>query len=86
MAQIKVEAVQKYQHSTLYTVKDGPKLIGFLEKYTNTRTETHPWKPFLPHTHKPFQVGQMLEPVYGANAKQLAIQQLVDAARKEAAV
>ena len=29
-----------------YLVKAGGMLIGFLSKFKNTRTETHPWKAF----------------------------------------
>lgn len=29
-----------------YMVKVGNVVIGFLDKYANTRTETHPWKAF----------------------------------------
>lgn len=29
-----------------YIVKNGERIVGFLEKIPNTRTETHPWKAY----------------------------------------
>lgn len=33
-------------HEMFYLVKQSGNLIGFLSKFRNTRTETHPWKAF----------------------------------------
>lgn len=49
-------------------IRDGRE-IGTLEKYKNTRTDTHPWKAFAP-------VGvnaQFLGAFYGSNAQLAAI-------------
>ena len=39
--------------ASVYLVKKGPggdeMIVGMLEKYRNTRTETHPWKAFAGH-------------------------------------
>ena len=46
---ITIECVQKAKGgcSALYLVRKGETIIGQLEKYNDTRTETHPWKAFL---------------------------------------
>lgn len=32
---------------SLYLIRVNGRAVGLLEKYPNTRTETHPWKAFL---------------------------------------
>jgi hypothetical protein len=50
-AMLKVEQVEKAgkRRPALYLVKDGERIVGLLEKYRNTRTDTHPWKAFSGH-------------------------------------
>lgn len=36
----------KGRESALYVVTDGGREVGLLEKYRNTRTDSHPWKAF----------------------------------------
>jgi hypothetical protein len=59
-----------------YMVKLNGQPIGFLEKYTNTRTETHPWKAFgvkLVAGNYQYAPERAFKCFYGANAKQDAV-------------
>lgn len=65
-----------------YMVKFEGRAIGFLEKYRNTRTETHPWKAFgvKPSVTEPgcFQYDpSFFFTFYGADAKARAIMSLL---------
>ena len=44
-----VELVRKAKagSAALYKVMEGSEIVGLLEKYNDTRTETHPWKAYL---------------------------------------
>jgi len=46
MATLKQVEKAKGQQAGLWLVMDGERIVGQLEKYNNTRTETHPWKAF----------------------------------------
>ena len=47
-----------------YMVKMNGHVIGFLDKYNNTRTETHPWKAFAAKLN-PARDGYMYAPENG---------------------
>jgi len=48
MKNIELISIRKADRNTPagYMVKLGGKVIGFLDKYNNTKSETHPWKAF----------------------------------------
>lgn len=50
-AKLSVEQIEKSAAGVpaVFLVKQGNKVVGMLEKYRSTRTETHPWKVFLGH-------------------------------------
>jgi len=54
--------------AALYLVITDGKEIGLLEKYKNTKTETHPWKAFLGVGEN----AQYLGAIYGPAGKQRA--------------
>ncbi len=68
---LRVEKVPGYEppQPALYLVKNGDEIIGQMEKYRNTRYETHPWKAFLGTGHDREYVGAF----YGKNGKDLAL-------------
>ena len=54
-------------------VRDGHE-IGFITKYRDTRTETHPWKAFVGIGEHSTYLGA----AYGSDGKAKAIQAIVD--------
>lgn len=79
---IKITTVSKCDS---YMVKAEGKVIGFLDKYRNTKTETHPWKAFAAKYNadvKGFQyAGEIFfECFYGPTAKAEAIVALINRA------
>lgn len=80
---IKITTVSKCDS---YMVKDAEgRVLGFLDKYRNTKTETHPWKAFAAKYNadiKGFQYAgeNFFECFYGSTAKADAIAALVNRA------
>ena len=80
----KVTKLQKTGKETLYKVEDKGVWVGFLTKYPNTRTETHPWKAFgVKHIPaSPPQVGEYYGAFYEKDGGQkAAIKKIVKEAR-----
>lgn len=49
---VEMERKAKEGSPALYLVRRGEVLIGLLEKYPNTRTDTHPWKAYSGWGHR----------------------------------
>lgn len=73
---VKVTQVRKAKEkemSAQYIVELHGRLVGVLEKYRNTRTETHPWKAFGPPKTVP-EPNDFYGAFFGANGKARALE------------
>ena len=61
--------------AALWLVKEDGKVIGMLEKYPDTKEETHPWKSFLGVGFK----SRFLSASYGRDGKYRAVRNIQNA-------
>jgi hypothetical protein len=80
-----VEQVEKARGNSrpaVYLVKDGGAIIGMMEKYRDTRTETYPWQAYLGTGGNPTFLGSFYRhhaPDVMNGGRKAAIQAIADA-------
>ncbi len=61
--------LDRYKNPAIYLVRVNGSVVGMLEKWRNTKTDTHPWKAFAGYGFDSKFVGAY----YGRTGKQQAI-------------
>lgn len=78
MSKYKGYSVEKYKAGgkgapAVYLVKNASGfVVGLLEKYPNSRTDTHPWKAFTGRDNQKF-----LGVSYAKNGKEVAVEAII---------
>ena len=72
--------IKRTDREVWHEVRENGRLLGFITKYTDDATTTHPWKAFLPKfvaRSRP-QFGEMVAVFYGKRAQADAIECLAE--------